>query len=277
MPSTTIKTALLALLCLVLHEAPAQRYAPFEAVWQIRETGIDKIDVDRRGNIFFTTTSGNLKQYSASGDSINYYALPFSSGISRLDAHWTVSIFLFYESQQRFEILDRFLSPLSSQEMADLGLSGFVGHAAPGNNHGIWLYDETDLSLKKINYTDKRLIQEQILNRLIPESSLQITHMVERKNTLFIQVAAEGVYIFDNQANFIKHLALDTDYPVFVENDNIFFLQENKLHRKNFLTGGSLHVELPDKYQYSGLALTGETVVMVHEQGLLAFPRPENF
>lgn len=277
MPSNLNRTVLLFFLSLICQQAFTQKNPLIKAIWQLEEHGIERIDTDSRGNIFFSTPNGHLRQYNDSGDSINFYAPNFSAGISRLDAHWTVSVFLFYESQQRFEILDRFLSPLSSKSMADLGLTGFFSQATPGNNHSIWLYDETDLSLKKINYNNRNLVQEQPLNILFPESSLQILQLIERKNLLFVQVSNEAVYILDNQANFIKAIPIASKIPIFIESESIFYLENNKVLKNNFITGELAAAEIPDTYEFTGLAVTNKTLVLTHPQGLIAFARPENF
>ncbi len=277
MRSSQIKTGLCVLLPFYCLMAFAQKEPVLDAIWQLKIDGIDKIDVDGRGNIFFSTQNGHINQYNESGDSLNFYAPPFSSGISRLDAHWTVSIFLFYESQQRYEILDRFLNPLSHQSMADLGLTGLFSQATPGNNNSLWLYDETDLRLKKINYNNQQVLQEQALNVLIPESSLQVMQMMERKNLLFVQVSNEGVYIFDNQANFIKSIPIANNSPVFIENESIYFLRKNQLLKKNFINGDTSMVLLPDNHRFTGLAVTNSKLLLTHLHGLMAFPRPDNF
>lgn len=277
MPSSQIKQGLFILLTFFCLKAFSQEHLVNEPIWQLEVEGIDKIDVDGRGNIFFSTQNGHLKQYNESGDSINFYAPSFSTSISRLDAHWTVSIFLFYESQQRYEILDRFLNPLTNQSMADLGLTGLFSHATPGNNHSLWVYDETDLRLKKINYNNQQVLQEQALNVLIPESSLQLMQMVERKNLLFVRVSNEGVYIFDNQANYIKAIPITNNAPVFIENESIYFIKKNQLLKKNFISGNTTMLSLPENYRYTGLAVTNTRLLLTHPQGLMAFTRPRNF
>lgn len=123
-----------------------------ELAWQVELKQPDKLSVDRRGNVFVSDENGYLRQFNEQGDSLNIYAPAFSSALTQLDAFWTVSIFLYSASQQQFEILDRFLKPINRNTIGGLGVTGYVSHASQGNNYSLWLYDETDLRLKKLTW-----------------------------------------------------------------------------------------------------------------------------
>lgn len=248
-----------------------------ETAWMVELQQADKLSVDRRGNVFVSDQNGYLRQFSEQGDSVNIYAPAFSAALSQLDAFWTVSIFLFSASQQQFEILDRFLNPINRSTMADLGITGYISHASQGNNHGLWLYDETDLRLKKIDLSSGNLVQQQPLMALLPHSSLEILQIQERKNLLFLQIAKEGIYLFDNQANFIKKIVLPGDVPAFIDQEYIYYLEGGYLHKTNFLSEVSTRLLLPDVPEIKALALTNSKVILMDAHILRAFNRPEAF
>lgn len=248
-----------------------------ETAWTLELQQADKLSVDRRGNIFVSDQNGYLRQFSEQGDSLNIYAPAFSAPLSQLDAFWTVSIFLFSASQQQIEILDRFLNPINRSTMADLGITGYISHASQGNNHGLWLYDETDLRLKKIDLSSGNLVQQQPLMALLPHSSLEILQIQERKNLLFLQIATEGIYLFDNQANFIKKIPIPGEVPAFIDQEFIYYLEGDYLLKTNFLSDVSTQLRLPDLPEIKALALTTNKVILLDTHILRTFNRPEAF
>ncbi|MDN3690665.1 hypothetical protein [Cyclobacterium jeungdonense] len=277
MPSNLNKVAILIFILIVGVSIRGHLQGIPKKAWQLELHRPDKLSVDRRGNIFVSDQNGYLRQFSEQGDSLNIYAPAFSSVLTQLDAFWTVTIFLYSASLQQFEILDRFLNPISRNSIPDLGITGYISQASQGNNHGLWLYDEADLSLKKIDRSSGNTIQRQPLMALLPQSSLQVIQILERKNLLFLQIASEGMHLFDNQANYIKKIDIPGNLPAFIDNENIYSLENNYLIKTNFLSEVSSKLLLPDLPEIRALALTNNKVVLMDANTLMVFNRPESF
>jgi hypothetical protein len=248
-----------------------------EERWQRDMKQASRLSVDQNGAVFVSNQNGYLWQFDQKGDSVNLYAPAISTELNHLDAYWTVNIFLFSASQQVMEILDRFLNPLSRNSMADLGLGGYISQATLGNNHGLWLYDETDLRLKKLNFSTGQVLQEQPLNILLATSSLRVLQLLERKNLLFLQVENEGIYIFDNQGNPIKKLPVPGSIPAFVDNENVYHLENQELVKTNYLNGDRSSLALPLLSEIIGVALTRSQILLLTSSSLHAFDRPDNY
>ncbi|SEI76797.1 hypothetical protein SAMN05192553_101195 [Cyclobacterium xiamenense] len=277
MPSNPISSLLFFSFLLAALPGLAQDIQLSGERWQLDLSEASRISVDRNGAIFVSDRSGYLRQFDAGGDSLNIYAPAISTELNQLEAYWTVNLFLFSAGQQVIEILDRFLNPLSRNSMADLGFGGYISQATLGNNHGLWLYDETDLSLKKIDFSTGQLLQEQPLNILLPNSSLQVLQLLERKNILFLQIVDEGMYLFDNQANLIKKLPLAGSIPAFVDNEHTYHLETQRLVRTNFLNGDRSSLALPALPPIIGLALTKNQILLLTSSKLYAYDRPDNY
>jgi len=249
---------------LVLFGFPGNVY-PQSVNWELVRTleipGADLLDVDGRGNIFVSDKKGTVRQFDQHGDSLNVYSPTFTSQLSQLECHWTVNIFLYASDLQQVMILDRFLTPLSVNKIGDLGISGLVSFATLGNNNMMWMFDDTDLNLKKFNFRTNQLVQEQPLNTLLPNSSLGIVSMRERKNLLFLQIKDEGIYIFDNQGNPVKEINLQVNLEVAIDGDHIFYLYDQFLIKRNYITDKEDKIPIPNK-GYTGVALSQMKVVL---------------
>lgn len=259
-----IRSARVRLWILVLFGFPGNVY-PQSVNWELVRTleipGADLLDVDGMGNIFISDKKGTIRQFDQKGDALNTYSPAFTSQLSQLECHWTVNIFLYASDLQQVVILDRFLTPLSVNKIGDLGISGLVSFATLGNNNMMWMFDDTDLNLKKFNFRNNQLVQEQPLNTILPNSSLGIVSMRERKNLLFLQIKDEGIYIFDNQGNPVKEINLPVNLEVAIDGDHIFYLREQVLIKKNYITDKEDKIPIPSK-GYTGVALSQRRVVL---------------
>ncbi|MDO6437372.1 hypothetical protein Q4534_08150 [Cyclobacterium sp. 1_MG-2023] len=246
-------------------------------LWEVSLSGIDKVATNNQGNIFVTDNQGYLFQYDATGNLVNELATSLSAPVTNLDAYNTVNIFLFSAALQRFEFLDRFLNPISSLSINETIASGWISQACPGNNNSLWMYDESDLNLSKYSLGNNELVQTQALNVLIQQNDLKVVLLTERNNLLFLQIAEDGLYIFDNQANFIEKIPLTTHNRPVIEGDFVYVIQEGQLIKINYLTKTSQSFALPKERNFNKLGLTSQHVSLANEKILTVYKRPKDF
>tara|TARA_R110001592_G_scaffold108704_3_gene303729 strand:+ start:124092 stop:124931 length:840 start_codon:yes stop_codon:yes gene_type:complete len=277
MLSRLIETILTWLLAFTIVPLTFGQQKDFVKLWDAKILGMDKISTDGKENVFITDKQGYLYQYNAKGESINQLATSLSAPLTHLDAFKTVNIFLFSSPLQRFEILDRFLNPIISKSIAEAGVFGWISQASLGNNNSLWVYDESDLNLKKVNLNNNELQQAQAINTIIQDDELEIILLIERYNLLFLQVAGEGIYIFDNQANFIEKISLSANNSAIIDGDFIYAIINDQLVKTNYLTKVSKSIALPTAKTYNRLALSNQQLILANEKGVSVFERPKNF
>lgn len=226
-----MKLALGFILLILLASSPlyAQEKKVFgPPVSEITVDYLDLISMDTQDHIFVSNTSGDIYQYSPSGKELNLFSPPNQGRLTQLEASWSVNIFSFSTDLQEYRILDRFLNPLSESNFTTSDII-LAKAATLGNNNIIWVWDESDLSLKTIDYLRKITIQTQPLPLILRETSLEVTEIREYKNRLFMTIPDAGVFIFDNQGNLIKKVGLkDRDRLSFFK-DFLLWIQEDTL------------------------------------------------
>jgi hypothetical protein len=246
-------------------------------LWETTLPATDKIATDNKGNIFVTDKQGFLYQFSPKGVPLNHLSTSLSAPVTRLDAFRTVNIFLFSATLQQFEMLDRFLNPITKKSIEEIGVLGWASQATPGNNNSLWIYDETDLNLKKINLTNNELLQAQPMNIITQKNDLEIIQLIEKNNLLFLQLANDGIYIFDNQANFIEKINIYGNNAAVIDGDFIYSLFQDQLRKTNFLSKEVNFITLPEGDAYSRLALSHQQIIVANEKGIVVFDRPYKF
>jgi len=198
------------------------------ALAEIEINGLDQVSMDNRDQIFISSREGDLYLYDSKGNRLNYFSPPRQGRISQLEAAWTVNIFTFSEDLQEYRVLDRFLNPIAEHNFFDASIN-LAKAATFGNNNIVWVWDESDLSLKRIDYLRNLVLDAQPLPLLTDSKNLNILEMREFKNRLFVLAPEEGVFVFDNQGNLIRqinlkqvpNLSLYKDYLLWIENKHL--------------------------------------------------------
>jgi hypothetical protein len=213
---------------------------------------LDKISLDNQGFIFLSDLEGNLYQYSKDGKFLNNFSPPRQGSLSQLEAFWTVNIFTFSADLQEYRILDRFINPVAENRIP-MNLINLAKAATLGNNNIIWVFDETDLSLKQFDYRRNRIIQNQPLNLIIDRSSLDIVDIKEYQNLLFLNIRDEGVFILDNQGNFIKKLRAKPTQKLAFWKGELIYLEGDKIVLLDFQSEKVESINIPSGVKAKGI------------------------
>lgn len=188
----------------------------------------DLISIDTRDQIFVSKKNGDILLLDQNGKQLNLFSPPRQGRLQQLEASWTVTIFSFSEDLQEYRILDRFLNPLSEGNFL-LNEITLAKASTLGNNNVIWVWDESDLSLKSFNYLQKQIIQSQPLNLILDPQNLTVREIREFKNRLYLNIPDSGIFIFDNQANFIQKLPIRVNQRLCFYKERIFWIENGNL------------------------------------------------
>ncbi|RAI89255.1 hypothetical protein [Algoriphagus yeomjeoni] len=195
---------------------------------EISLQNLDLISFDTKDQLFASTTSGDIYLFSADGKQLNLFSPARQGRLNQLEAAWTVNIFSFSSDLQEYRILDRFLNPLAEKGffLADINLAKA---ATLGNNNMVWVWDESDLNLKLLDFRRNQIIQSQPLNLILESNDLSVTEIREFKNRLFMNVPETGVFIFDNQGNLMRKIQIKGINKLCYYNEHLLWIADNKL------------------------------------------------
>lgn len=235
---------------------------------------LDKISLDNQGTIFISDLEGNLYQYTKDGKFQNNFSPPRQGSLSQLEAFWTVNIFTFSADLQEYRILDRFINPVSENRIP-MNLINLAKAATLGNNNIIWVFDETDLSLKQFDYRRNRIIQNQPLNLIIDRSSLDIVDIKEYQNLLFLNIRDEGVFILDNQGNFIKKLKAKPQQKMGFWKGKLIYLEDDKIVFLDFQSENIESINIPSSIKANGILVNQNQVYFYDSKQIWIFDKSE--
>ncbi len=172
---------------------------------EIKVNDLDLISFDTKDQLFASNTSGDIYLFSKQGKQVNLFSPARQGRLDQLEAARTVNVFSFSSDLQEYRVLDRFLNPLAENGFSFSEVT-LAKAATLGNNNVVWVWDESDMTLKSLDYLRNILIQSQPLNLITGSETLDVTEIREFKNRLFMNVPASGVFIFDNQGNLMRKI-----------------------------------------------------------------------
>ena len=235
---------------------------------------LDKLSLDNQGFIFLADLEGNIYQYDRNGKFINNFSPARQGSLSQLEAFWTVNIFTFSTDLQEYRILNRFIIPIAENQFP-IDLVGLAKMATLGNNNIIWVYDETDLSLKQFDYIRGRITQNQPLNLILDRSSLEIIDIKEYQNLLFLNIRNEGVFVLDNQGNFIKRIKAESDQKLSFWKSNLVYLKDRKIVLVNFQSDETEEIEVPIGFEPKAVVINKNNVFFFDNKQVWMYSKSE--
>lgn len=228
-----IKRFTFLLLLLAVHPSFAQTtlLQPFKT-WQVP---IADLAVDNLDNLYILTTTDQLKKYNANGDSISAYNNVRRYGkLHAIDVTNPLKLLLFYKDFSTLVILDRQLTARTDIELRRKAILQ-PGAAGSSYDNNIWLFDEYDNKLKKINEEGTLLLETPDL-RTVFGFALQPQQIIDHNNTVYLYDQQRGVFLFDHYGTFRKKLPITQWQRIAVLEGYVYGTAANAVHFYNTAT-----------------------------------------
>lgn len=180
------------------------------------------ISVDEYGNLYTTDSEGNIYKY----DEIlikNSYSSISQSKITSIQNN-SINFSAFYKDLQVVKYFDRFLTEKATFDLQDFDI-GFAQSVSQALDNNLWVYDESNISLNKIDTRNKKLLLKNSLVDILSDDA-EITEILEYQNLLILLSNKKGIYLFDNQGSFKNFYLLEGIKSLCGYQSKVFFLTD---------------------------------------------------
>ena len=190
-----MKQVVTILLCCFFLSATAQDDTSFRFVRKI--TGdIVGFTVDNLDNIYILNSRNQVKKLNANGDSVAVYNNIRKYGqATLLDVSNPLKVLLYYKDFTTVAMLDRFLNVVNTVDLRKQNILQAKAIAQSYDNK-IWVYDEIENKLKKVDEEGK-LLQETPDFRLMLDVAAQPIKIFDENKYVYLYDSTYGVYVFD--------------------------------------------------------------------------------
>lgn len=199
------------------------------------------MDVDMLDNIYLITATDQLKKIKANGDSVAVFNDVKKFGNpSLIDVTNPLKIAVYYKNFSTVVILDRFLTFRNSINFRKTNIFK-VKTLATSYDNNLWIFDEQDLKLKKIDDNGTPL-RETNDWRQIFDTVPAPTQIIDRDNFVYLYDEARGFYIFDYYGSFKnnlpflhwQHVAIAANRLMGFVKDTLYSYELNSLNLKSY-------------------------------------------
>ncbi len=191
---------------------------------------------DKLQNIYLVGNDDELSKYSKEGKELYTYSNFDLGTITHLDATNPFSILVYYGDFQTAVILDRTLQPIYTFDLFE-AQSPRIKAIGMSDDQNVWIYDEDNYRLKKINTQGEIAFES-------PDLSLSINNkyspdfIIEANGEVLLSQENGEVFIFDNFSRFIGSEKFNIpNARLQVLDGHYIFLQKDGIHTVNSFLG----------------------------------------
>jgi hypothetical protein len=191
--------------------------------------------VDNLDNIYILNSRNQIKKYNVNGDSVGIYNDVKKFGQATLiDVSNPLKVLLYYRDFTNVVMLDRFLNAVNS---IDLRKQNIFQAKAVGQSYDnkIWVYDEIENKLKKVD-EDGKLLQETPDFRLLLGAAPSPIKIFDENKYVYVYDSIYGVYVFDYYGTLKNNIMISHWKNFKVAGKYIFGSRNDTLYRYEIST-----------------------------------------
>jgi hypothetical protein len=206
--------------------------------------------VDNLDNIYLLSNTNQVKKLNVNGDSVAVFNDVKKFGqASLIDVSNPLKVLLYYRDFATIVILDRLLNIRGT---IDLRKQNILQVRAIGQSYDnkIWLYDEVENKLKKID-EEGNLLQETPDFRQLFGEALSPQKIFDQDQFVYIYDSAKAVFVFDYYGTLKNKIPVSGWHNFKVAGKYMFGSANNKLFRYDIRTSRTDEWNMPDELYMS--------------------------
>ncbi len=205
------------------------------------------VALDKIGNIYIISGDKLLK-YNKEGELLSSFSDKKRGPLQSVDPMNPMKICLFYREYAEVVLLDDKLSLIGEVMLKDCGIQQPMLMCASYND-GVWIYDQQDFMMKRIEGGKKVMLESESFLRLTgwkedPNSKdankltpflmeLHPQKMTEIDRSIYIHDPTYGILIFDQSGSFLRNINMDSISCYDKVNDILVYFIKNTMWQLN--------------------------------------------
>jgi len=224
-------------------------------------------NVDNLDNIYLLN-SNQLKKITAAGDSVAVFNDVKKYGNpSFIDVTNPLKALLYYKNFSTVVVLDRFLTVRNTINFRKQNIF-YVNNVTLSYDNYIWIFDEEDFKLKKIDEEGK-LLQATTDWRLLFDSVPAPVKIVDKNNYVYLYDPEKGFYIFDYYGGFKNRLTFLNWTNIEVTGNTVYGFSNNNLYSYELKSLQLKEYRLPGFFgKFNAIKAMNGKVYLLNENGI---------
>ncbi|MFA7380890.1 MAG: hypothetical protein WC150_10525 [Bacteroidia bacterium] len=230
------------------------------------------LTTDNLGNAYVMTTGHDLNKYKPDGSYSTTQNFKANGSITSVDVSNTMQINVFYKPLNKVIILDNVLAFRGELLLRNLGITQATACARSFDN-GLWVFDASDLLLKKIDKDLKQVTEQSPNVRLFVEKgkTLAPDFIFDDASRVYVNNPETGILVFDIFAQYIKTIPVKGLHHFQVIGNELIYFRNNHLQRYNLRSSIQTVLQLPDTTDLLDARLEKERLYLLKKNGLTLY------
>ncbi len=228
-------------------------------------------NVDNLGNLYLLNSGNQLKKLNNRGDSAGVFNEVRRYGkLYSIDVTNPLKLLLYYRNFATVVTLDRFLNLRNVINLRQQNIFN-VGTIATSYDNNIWVFDEGDGRLKKVD-EGGAVLTETVDFRMLFDSIPAPVSIIDQEGYVNLYDPEKGFYIFDIYGAFRSRLAWRGWQYTGVVNRDLYGFRGDTLYQYVAATQELREYPLPPVFREAlQVKVTNGQVYLLHKTGILQF------
>lgn len=250
---------LLPLITLAQKDLPVTRFA---------QGSFAAFTADNLGNLYLLSRENQLKKLNVKGDSMGVFNDVRRYGkLYSINATNPLRTVLYYKDFRTVVVLDRLMNPVNVIDLRKQQMFQ-VRAIAPAYDNNVWIFDEQESKLKKVN-EEGRVVSETPDLRLVLQDAPLPVKLFDQNGFVYAYDPERGMYIFDYYGAMKNKLTLLNWEDIQVIGSDIIGRKGGKILQ---YTPGTLEIRetlLPERFaQYKDIFIAPQGIYVLENAGV---------
>jgi hypothetical protein len=223
--------------------------------------------VDETGAVYVVFEDNSIVKYSNTGDSLLHFRSVQNGTLTKIDATNPLKLLLFYPDFSKIVVLDRMLAVKNEIDLKKIGIynASIAGMSMDGN---IWIFDQNNAQLSKINEQLQIVNQSEDLRQLI-QTYIEPNFLTESQRKVYI---ADGnkMMVFDQFGVYLN--TIDLSFGQLEQVLGATLLYNNKIQAVSYeLEGGmSKFTQIVNNYPILAVRVSDGKIYYLYKNRIIA-------
>ena len=225
-----IKRSLLGILLLLgVLGLRAQGDSAFRLLRTLNES-VQDMAVDNLDNLYLLRASGQLKKVGPAGDSLAVFNdLRRYGSVTRIDVSNPLRVLVYYANFSTVLVLDRFLNVRTTLDLRKSNILQ-VNAICLSYDNNIWLYDEIEHKLKKVDEAGKILVETPDFRLIFGEAAAPEL-ITDQDGLVYLYDRKMGIYVFDYYGALKNKILIQDWDNLRIAGNSVWGTQNGTLYR----------------------------------------------
>jgi hypothetical protein len=198
--------------------------------------------IDRPGDLYLVTKEGQIQKFDKDGKLLIVYK--HQGAPTLFDPRDGSRIFCYYREQQQYDYYNPSFEVTASYRI-DPAFAIQPWLMCPSGDHKLWILDNADNSLKKINAQHTEVELEVLIDSTLIKDASSFVSMREYQGFVFILNPKKGIYIFNSLGIHIRTIEEKGLNTINFLGEELYFLKGNEIKFFNLFSAENRSIAVP--------------------------------